>query len=473
MSRLISLFRSLSPREVKKFGQFFQSPYYNATPKMRALYRHLKKTHPNCPFMDEDKQQLFTEIFDSEAYNLRKMNNLMASLSSILQDFMLLQNMKKDTHARTKGLFDVYKTRKLDKLSLQQLSKLQKNFDTSPPVTAFEYYEGFKIYDELYFHPSIKLIHWKEGEDYEYLKKAQSQLRLFYAHVRMRYVCEMVFRETTPTEAFQLMPDEQREIQRLAADDAPLLKIYNLLYILLQKPDIDIYCRLRDYTFEYINKHSPRETNFLTTFLYNYQEGRVVAGDENAHEEILTLYKFGVEKNLYINETEHFRIGHFVNIAVYASETEDTEWLAAFIEQWKGWLKATDRENITNLSYAYLHFARHEYKETIALASRVRRNFQALALSCWTLEVRAYYMLQEQYDNWDNILLNFGNYLWRQKNIGENRKEANRNFISLLRLLYRATHEGKYTRAELLEKLDKHQNIVCKRWLKKQIMQLK
>jgi len=252
-----------------------------------------------------------------------------------------------------------------------------------------------------------------------------------------------------------------------------LLKIYDLLYTILQQPDPATYDMLRDYVFKYIDDHNPKEANFLLTFLTNYQDARLRAGDENAHKEALTVYKFGLKNNLYVSETEYFRAGHFINISIFASELGDTDWLATFIEQWKGYLEEGQRGNIINLSYAYLHFGKEQYQETIRLTSQVRREFPALALTCWTLEVRAYYMIQEQYDHWESILKNFGNYLWRQKKVPEKRKEANRNFIAFIRLLYRATYESKYSGSELLEKLNNQENIVCKRWLKNQINQLK
>ena len=474
MSRLISLFRSLTPQEVKKFGQFLQSPYYNATPKMRDLYKYLKKRHPECLFTDEDKQKLFTQIFSSEPYKLKKMNNLMASLSSILQDFLLLQHMKKGTITRHQSLFEIYQKRKLDKLSMQQLSILKNDFAAQTTASATSCFEGFKIHDNLYFHPLTQIIKWQKAKDYVYLKTALDQLRLFYAHMRMRYSLEIIFRGNEITDGFELTPDEQQTIKELiTTHNVPLLKIYDLLYTLLKQPNAATYTALRNYVFQYIDDYNPLETNFLLTFLTNYQDARLRAGDNYAHKEALTLYKFGLKKNLYVNEAEHFRAGHFINISIFASELGDIEWLTVFIEQWKDCLKEEQRDNVTNLCYAYLHFAKHEYQDTIRLTSQVRREFPALALTCWTLEVRAYYMLQEKYDNWENILKNFSNYLWRQQKVSEERKEANRNFIAFLRLLYRAAYESKHSKSELFETLDNQQNIVCKRWLKEQVNKLK
>lgn len=474
MSRLISLFRSLTPQEVKKFGQFFQSPYYNATPKMRALYKYLKKTYPDCPFEVEDKQTLFIKIFEGEAYNTRKMNNLTASLSSILQDFLLLEHMKKGGAVRRQILSDIYKERQLSKLSIQQLSAQEKRIREQPKPFTFRYYEALKLYHELYFHFETKRTKSRKGQDYEYLKAALTNLRLFYTHLWLRFICEMNFREGSSTEEFKLKEEEEGYIERLIHQyDVPLLEIYLLLYKILRQADDDAYERLEKITLNYIDNYNSTEVNFLLTFITNYKVISLRKGNKNALPELFVLYQYGLDKNIYLSETKHFPISHFVNIAVTASELGETDWLAEFLEQYKMTLKESDRENTLRLCHAYLHFGKQEYKDTILLASQVKHAALLYALTCWTLEIRAYYMMQGEYEYWGNILKNFRAYLNRRKDIAEKTKAANSNFVTLMRELYRAKYLKIYTREELLARLKKKKNIVCKRWLEKQIQGLK
>jgi len=473
MPRLISLFRSLSTQEVKQFGQFFQSPYYNATPKTRILYKYLKKKHPECPFTKAYKKELFAQIFDKEEYNIRKMNNLMASLSSILQDFLLLQHMKKGSIARHKGLFETYQERKLNKESMQQLWYLHNNFEQKPDATALRYYEQFKLYHGLYFHPETKLVTWKEGEEYKYLEAALQNLKLFYAHTRMHYLCEINFLGT-PTTEFELTPEDDKYFEELIDHhDAPLLEIHRLVYSIQQKPDKEVYVRLKASVFEYIRKYNPKEINFLLTFLKNYQSNQVRSGDTKALDEMFDLYQFGLEKNLYLSERGNFHARHFLNITVLASELGETVWLEEFIKTKKDELKEEEQANTVKLCQAYLHFAKQEYRNTIRLTRQYTRTDAAHALTCWTLEIRAYYMAQEGYEDLENALRYFRAYLNRKDDISETTKNANRNFATLIRRLYKAGYEKKHSKKTLLKQLEQQENIVCKRWLKAQIELLK
>ncbi len=474
MSRLISLFRSLTPQEVKKFGQFLQSPYYNATPKMRGLYKYLKKEHPECLFRDEDKEKLFTQIFDNETYKLKKMNNLMASLSSILQDFLLLQNQKHGTTARKKGLFEVYKRRKLDKLSHQQLRGIRKAFEKHPDADTFRHYESLKVHHELYFHTLTKRIRWKEKEDYDYFEAAQQDLDLFYAHLSLHYICEMNFRLLKSAEKRVLNPHEEEKIEALIhLHQPPLLNIYWLLYTIIKQADKKIYSRLREFTFDYINDYKPLEFKHLLTFLMNYQNLQHISGDTDALYEMFNLYHFGLEKNLYIDDTGYFSVSHFINISIIASAVGERKWLATFIENQKENLQEGIKENIVTMSLAFLRFAQHQYDETLRLITILRRTAPAFELTCWTLEIRAYYMMKDEHENWDSSIKRFQAYLRNKENLDERTKQANRNFNTFIRLLYRTTYHNTHTKEELLAKLESKKNIVCKFWLKEQIKQLR
>jgi len=474
MSRLINLFRSLSSQEVKRFGQFFQSPYYNATPKMQALYRDLKKRHPECLFTDEDKRKLFAQIFDTEKYSLKKMNNLMASLSSILQDFVLLQYMKRGTIERRKGLYEAYHKRKLNRYSFQQLRYLQKDFEQQPDTTAFRYYEQFRLHHELYFHSETQLIEWQEAEDYNYLKSALYNLKLFYVHFQLNYFCEIKFRgDITPIE-FELTPEELKAFEKIILhNDAPLTEIYWLLSRILQKHDDEIYQQLKGNIFKYIKQYKPKNPTPLVTLLTNYQSKRIMGGYIDALGEMLDIYKLGLDHGLYVSKQGHLHTSHFINIAILASELGEVKWLANFIDIQKERLKADERTHATHLCLAFLHFAKSDFGETIKATNFIKREAPPYALACWTLEIRAAYMLKEQGGRWDMILNNFYAYLRRNENISEKVKTANHNFITFIRHLYKASYQKKYTKEMLLQELQSKEEIVCKRWLRDQIERLK
>lgn len=470
--RLISLFRSLDNTEVRKFGQFINSPYYqNATPKVKALYRSLKKSHPGCPFTEEDKKDLFKKIFKENQYKSQKMNNLIASLSAILQDFLILENTKNNAPMRKKTLYEVYRMRNLDKLSIQPLSGFQRHLEEHHKPVPFEFYEAFKTYHELYLHPETKRAQWQEkGEDYVYINKAWEHLELFFMHLKLSYICEMNFRKTPLLNGLELNDYDQKRIRHLVdTHDAPLLEIYGLMYTIQTQENADIYERVKMLILDYIEQYNPIETPFLLTFLINYQVGRTAKGDTAALGEMLNMYRYSLEKEIFTKNEEHFHPGHFLNASICASELGQTDWLEAFIGTWEGYLKNDGKADILDMSNAFLCFAQQKYEDAIRLSMKVRNRTLTYSLTCWTLEIRAYYMNRNKTTDWTRTVENFQAFLRRQDDIEENRKKANRNFVSLLKQLYAASATRTHTKSELQEKLDTYENLVCKYWLKKQI----
>jgi len=467
--RLIILFRTLDKEEVGKFGQFLKSPYYNATPKVKALYKYLKTTHPECPFEREDKDYLFSKLFPKEPYNNRKINNLMAALSSILQDFLLVQHNRTGTLERDFNLYDIYKDKKLNNLSEKQLLKLQKTLDGNEEDNMMYYYRRFKLYHELYFHPNTSRVKGEKAQNY--LDAVFGYLDLFYVQTRLLHLCEMNFRSDVLAYTDKAKRDEAGKLMKLIAPQkTPLLNIYILLYEIQIMPNNDKYIELRESVFEYIRNNGNEGNNYLLTFLNNYQSQRSKEGDVNALTELFNVYNFGFKEDIYSNKGKYISSWHFINASVTASSLKKIDWLERFIKQEQKRMRPDARENVVNLCKAYLSFAKEDYWDAVAHGSKVKRQIPNFGLPCWTLEIRAYYKTQQDYDYLDNVLRNFSNYLSRhQKAIFADTLAANRNFIIIIRQLYNAKYDRKYTKGKLTEDINGMQNIVCKTWLKKEI----
>lgn len=470
--QLITLFRALDDMEVKKFGQFLKSPYYNTTPKMLALYKYLKKTHPECPFEQRDKERLFGQLFKHETYNIKKMNNLTAALSRILQDFLLIQQNKSGTFLRDFNLFKIYSNRRLNDLSEKKLLTLKKALNNPDEYNMAYYYEQLRIHHELYFHPNTLKLKGEQGQ--EYLDIVFYNLDLFYAHARLSHLCEMNFRGKVLGSTATSERDEISKLAELVSfEDSLLLEIYALLYRIQSSPNKELYIDLSGKVFEYIRLHNVKEGDTLLTFLTNYQADRMKEGSTDALQETLNVYKFGFKEDIYINDG-NIQFAHFVNVSTIAAELGEIDWLTKFIEEQQIKLRIDVRENIVNLCKAYLYFAKCEYRKAISLSGQVKRQFPSLALNCWTFEVRAYYKMRDSHTYLEEILKNFSAYLRRHhKLIPPETMTANRNFVKVIRQLAQAAYNGNYTKERLTDRLESMDNIVCKYWLIQEIKGLK
>ncbi len=472
--QLVILFRSLNNVEVKKFGQFLKSPYYNATPKMLALYKYLKKTHPECSFEQADKERLFGQFFKHEPYNIKKMNNLTAALSRILQDFLLIQQNKSGTFVRDFNLFNVYSGRRLNDLSEKKLLALKKVLNHRAEHSMAYYYHQLRVHHELYFHPNtLKQINIKQGEIY--LDEIFHNLDLFYVHARLHHLCEQNFRSKVVATTTKYETDKISKLEQfISLKSTPLLEIYKLLYRIQISPDKEGYIDLREKVFAYLRQQNPKHRDSLLTSLTNYQAERTKEGDMNALSEILNIYKFGFEEDIYITDTGCIESGHFVNVSILAAELGEIDWLTQFIENQQSKLQKDVRKNTINLCMAYLNFAKGKYDKAISLAIQVKRQFPNQTLSCWTLEIRAHYKTQNSHDYLEEILRNFTAYLRRHdKLIPDYIMAANRNFIKIIRQLAQAAYNDNYTKERLATKLEAMENIVCKYWLTQEIKGLK
>ena len=87
-SKLVSILRTISSKELKYFEEYILSPFFNKNEKVIALFSVIKKFHPEFP---EDKvglEQIFVKVFPKEKIDEQKLRYVMTDLTKLLEDFL-------------------------------------------------------------------------------------------------------------------------------------------------------------------------------------------------------------------------------------------------------------------------------------------------------------------------------------------------------------------------------------------------
>ncbi len=81
-SKLISLLKSFSNEEMKRFGKFVDSPYFNEGRNFKPLYTILKKYHPDYSVTGLSEEMIFSKLYRGEKYDRKKASQTMRVLFS-------------------------------------------------------------------------------------------------------------------------------------------------------------------------------------------------------------------------------------------------------------------------------------------------------------------------------------------------------------------------------------------------------
>src|ERR1041385_5860026 len=130
-SKLVGLLKTFSIKEMRLFGQFIDSPYHNKNKTLYSFHKILSSAHPVFSGRQIDKQHVFRKLFGKEKFDDVKMRGIISDLLALAEEFLSLENMKKQNFSAASFLLDELNSRQSDVLFelrlKQQLEKIKKS----------------------------------------------------------------------------------------------------------------------------------------------------------------------------------------------------------------------------------------------------------------------------------------------------------------------------------------------------------
>ena len=97
---VISVFRTFSKEELKRFEEFLLSPYYNKKSAVVNLFNVIKKNEPDYNSPNLERKKLWSRLYKDKDFNYGVMKNLIYDLGKCADTFIELQNYEKDDKLR-------------------------------------------------------------------------------------------------------------------------------------------------------------------------------------------------------------------------------------------------------------------------------------------------------------------------------------------------------------------------------------
>ena len=206
---------------------------------------------------------------------------------------------------------------------------------------------------------------------------------------------------------------------------------------------------------------SREEIHGLFIWAANYCVRRLNAGEKRYFQEVLDLYKPGLESG-YLLENGVLPRFTYHNVVAAGLQTGDHEWVSYFIHQYKNSLEKPYRESAFSFNLARLEFARKNYGAVLDLLQKANYRDILVNLATKTLLLKTYYELDEL-DLLQSHLDAMYNYITRKRVIGYHRA----NYLNIIRYASRLLSLQFSNKTEL-EKLrnavEKEEHLSEKEW---------
>ena len=128
-SPVIKILKTFSKQDMKEFGLFVQSPFFNTNQSVIKLFEQIKKFHPEFEEKIPGKELLFEKTFGKIKYDDSFMRVTVFRLLELAKEFLIHRNLKRNHLLKETILLDEFNFCELYDIMLKSISELEKKTD--------------------------------------------------------------------------------------------------------------------------------------------------------------------------------------------------------------------------------------------------------------------------------------------------------------------------------------------------------
>jgi len=175
--------------------------------------------------------------------------------------------------------------------------------------------------------------------------------------------------------------------------------------------------------------------------------------------ELFNIYKAFLEKKLFQNETMDIIPNIlFKNILFTALQVGQNGWAKKYVEKYSKYLEETHRKNLYYLGLAFIYESVCDYEKSLDALNQIKLDKFPYMYDIYNLKLMLFYDLG-YYEQLNSLAHSFKEYLRTNQVLSEQRKEKNKSFIKLIKMMVFAKNKHSktdidYIRNVLLQNID-------------------
>lgn len=476
-STLIEYLRKFTSKDIREFGEFVHSPFFNRNQGVIKLYEYLRKQYPAFDASKLSKKDVFKKLFPKVTYRESFMKTLIHYLQKLVEDYLEFISMKKHQFRGKIFLMTWLNEKELNRPIERKMKELKKEFERVRIRDEDYYYDKANI-EIQYFHYLTRATIHKREKFYKsgFADEIAKDLTVYYLNYALQYYLftYLVKRQYNFVSKPGLIEDIIRILKPGDFEDIPLINLYyNLLMMYLKEDDVSYFYKAKSITgncadqlgdFNIKNSH----INLCNFCLYKMDKDRKFV------RELFELIKFSLNKKLYIVPGLKEMDEGFYNMAVsIALRLKEYEWARKFIEEYKNELNQVYREPTYYNSLALYEFTVKNFEKSLELVSRVKYTEVYQRAKLRVLTCALYYELKMS-EQFLSLIDSFRHFLSHDKLLAPEIKQIFINFEKYTKALYDVRNKNDVRELKTLkQKIQAETALYNKEWILAKIDELK
>lgn len=466
-SQLIESLKTLDKSELKEFGKFVSSPFFNNRNEVIRFFNYLKKFFPEFNSHELSEENIFNAVYPDKKFSnvlMRKLNSLTLNL---LLDFLTYEGFRGNENEFNVKMLDMLRKRKLSSLFVKRSRVTNENLNIST-LDIFYYEQKLKF-------TSIQNGYYLNTDESSFVDGLQNELNdlieFFLTGVLLQYIRLSEWsRQHNKKFDLKFYDEILKYMSADVGNEVTLYSMYFNMLMLLNTEDENYFKKLiisRDILKAKLGKIDDYNVQIVSM---QYCHKKVMKGFLEYRKQM-----FEITKKLLADDLipEGFIEPYFfTNIVRNASVLKEFKWLENFLDEYKHRLNPELSEEITNYSLAMIETAKGNFENSLTYFSKIKIERSNMKLEMKNLLIVIYYELNFTEELISLIDTN-KHFLQRDKSVSENSRQLSlklMNFVS--ELLKIRTRSRKISSHGLKKEIEGSDYFIFKEWLLKKTDEL-
>lgn len=371
-SALIETIKTFSKRDIKEFGMFIQSPFFNTNQSVVKLYDQIRKIYPDFEDKLTDKKILFEGAFGKLKYNDSFLRMTVFRLLELAKEYMIYRNLQRNNFLKESLLLDEMNIRELNSLLKKAIKELDKKIKNQKAKEADAY---FAMYRMEYFKNDVKardtkMITYKDILDTD-LMLEQKNLNIYFFISSLKFFQYFLNQKEFVVNAggYPDFMNSILEYLKLNREylNVPVLNVYYNLVLMLITKDDSYFFDLKKILFEDNGELGYADKYNLITVLRNYGSRKFSEGSAEFNDNVFDILKFSIAKGILTSspDSKYINENRFTHIAWTGIKANDFDWTEAFIKKYMNKIEPDKRQYIFAFNEARLEFEKGNYTQAL------------------------------------------------------------------------------------------------------------
>lgn len=434
-SSLLQILSSLSPQELREFGDYVRSPFFNKNESVIKLYDYIALKYPDLNDELLNKEEVFSKLFPGAKYNESFVKTLIFNLTHLAEDYLgYIQYINEPLGQETRILREL-EERDIEGPFLRKLKSAEANLEKVKYKNENFFLSKYNMqsFREAHWLSNQRFLNYKDLPEEEAFSKSKSILAFFFIKILKEYSLVYSQKRIVDFEyefefidiLLEYLKDNYQKY------NSPLLGLVLNKTLMLKEGKAEYYQKTKELlifdmeSFVWIDRFNAMSA------LSGFAMEQVYKGKTEFMKERHDLHILILENSLYLSSENggYFNEQLFINMVVVGTYLKEFEWCENFINRYEPMLNPEYRINPVFLSRSRLSLSKGMFEEALTFLGKITSLDKAsYKTSVKNLTLMIYYEMDRNIEALDAVDT-YRKFLTRDTILPKAQKERNVNFL--------------------------------------------